>query len=325
MARYNAKESEKHWQAAWNANKCSLRATMRRRNSYVLEMFPYPSGRIHMGHVATTRWAMSSRAFAARRAITCCIRWAGMPSACRRKTPRVETGRQPARLDLRQYRSDARAAEIDRSVHRLGREIATCDAGYYRHQQKLFLDFHKAGLVYRAEAEVNWDPVDQTVLANEQVIDGRGWRSGALGRTAKAVAMVLQDHRLSPTNCWPPSITSSAGRKGATDAEELDRHAPRVALHSLSRRGEHVEGLYDPARYAVRRELRGAVARSSADGAIGSKQTRSSQTFIAECHRIGTSGSGDQTAEKRGYDTGLTAIHPFDPDGSCPSMSRISC
>ena len=92
------------------------------------------------------------------------------------------------------------------------REIATCDPSYYKHQQKMFLDFLKAGLVAREYRKVNWDPVDQTVLANEQVIDGRGWRSGADGRAARSLPVGLQDQRLFARSCWKRSTRSTAGR-----------------------------------------------------------------------------------------------------------------
>ena len=93
------------------------------------------------------------------------------------------------------------------------REIATCDPAYYKHQQKMFLDFLKAGLVAREYRKVNWDPVDQTVLANEQVIDGRGWRSRRRGRAARAVPVVLQDQRLFARTCSTRSTRSTAGRR----------------------------------------------------------------------------------------------------------------
>src|SRR5215471_9955564 len=162
MARYNAKESEKHWQAEWEAR--ALFATPAHSDKpkcYVLEMFPYPSGRIHMGHVRN--YTMGWDGF-------------GLPAenAARDKgvSPRDWTYENIAAM---REQLKMMGLSLDWS-----REFATCDVEYYHQQQKLFVDFYKAGFVQRNEADVNWDPVDMTVLANEQVIDGRGWRSGAI-------------------------------------------------------------------------------------------------------------------------------------------------
>src|ERR1700722_7828616 len=180
MARYNAKESEKSWQAAWDAKNAFVTPNdFTRPKSYILEMFPYPSGRIHMGHVRN--YTMGDVLARFRRAqgfnVLHPMGWDafGLPAenAAREKgvNPREWTYANIAamREQLKQM-----GLAIDWS-----REFATCDPAYYSQQQKLFVDFYRAGLVYRAEADVNWDPVDHTVLANEQVIDGMGWRSGA--------------------------------------------------------------------------------------------------------------------------------------------------
>ncbi len=126
----------------------------------------------------------------------CCIRWDGMPSACRRKTPPCRNKTHPAKWTYENI------ATMKKQLKSMGlsldwsREIATCDPSYYKHQQRMFLDFLKAGLVERKQSKVNWDPVDQTVLANEQVIDGRGWRSGALVEQRELDAVVLQDQQI---------------------------------------------------------------------------------------------------------------------------------
>src|SRR5580698_6281563 len=186
MARYNAKESEKHWQAEWDARALFVTPTLDssqkadKPKCYVLEMFPYPSGRIHMGHVRN--YTMGDVIARFRRAqgynVLHPMGWDafGLPAenAARDKgvSPRDWTYENIAHMreGLKML-----GLSIDWS-----REFATCDPEYYHQQQKLFLQFYKAGFVYRGEADVNWDPVDQTVLANEQVIDGRGWRSGAI-------------------------------------------------------------------------------------------------------------------------------------------------
>jgi len=167
-----------------------------RKKYYVLEMFPYPSGRIHMGHVRN--YTMGDVVARHRRAMGFSVLhpmgWDafGMPAenaAMERKVhPRAWTYQN---IEAMKAQLKSMGLSLD-----WAREIATCDPDYYKHQQKMFLDFLKAGLVERKQSKVNWDPVDQTVLANEQVIDGRGWRSNALVEQARAHPVVLQDHRL---------------------------------------------------------------------------------------------------------------------------------
>ncbi|GER02415.1 hypothetical protein JCM17846_00970 [Iodidimonas nitroreducens] len=180
MSRYNPKVTEAKWQRQWDeAALFRAEQTPDKPKYYVLEMFPYPSGRIHMGHVRNyTIGDVLSRFYMSRGYnVLHPMGWDafGMPA----ENAAMEKGTHPAdwtydniaamRTQLKQV-----GLAIDWS-----REIATCDPSYYGHEQALFLDFMEAGLVYRRESWVNWDPVDQTVLANEQVIDGCGWRSGA--------------------------------------------------------------------------------------------------------------------------------------------------
>src|SRR5246127_1884210 len=179
--RYNAREAELRWQKIWDERGIfATRNDDPRPRYYVLEMFPYPSGRIHMGHVRN--YAMGDVVARYKRArgfnVLHPMGWDafGMPAenaAMERKVhPRAWTYDNIAAMKT-QLKS--MGLSLDWS-----REFATCDPSYYKHQQKMFLDFWRAGLVVRKKSKVNWDPVDQTVLANEQVIDGRGWRSGAL-------------------------------------------------------------------------------------------------------------------------------------------------
>ncbi|MDD3443802.1 MAG: class I tRNA ligase family protein, partial [Zavarzinia sp.] len=179
--RYNPRAAEKKWQAAWEAAD-AFRAGEDTSipKYYVLEMFPYPSGRIHMGHVRN--YAMGDVVARYKRArgfnVLHPMGWDafGMPA----ENAAMERKVHPADWT---YKNIATMRDQLKSMGLSldwSREVATCDPSYYRHEQKLFLDFLKAGLAYRKESLVNWDPVDNTVLANEQVIDGRGWRSGAL-------------------------------------------------------------------------------------------------------------------------------------------------
>ena len=150
------------------------------------------------------------------------------------------------------------------------REFATCSPDYYRHQQKLFLDFLKKGLAYRKSSKVNWDPVDHTVLANEQVIDGRGWRSGALVEQRELTQWFFKITEYADELLGGAGDARAVAREGAPDAGELDRPLRRplvrFALDKKTAPKGHGRGrgLYDAARHAVRRGLRRARARSSA-------------------------------------------------------------
>ncbi len=181
MARYNPKDVEPKWREAWNQAEV-FKAEIRRNQPkyYVLEMFPYPSGRLHMGHVRNYALGDVVARFKRARGFNVLhpMGWDafGLPA----ENAAMERG-----VDPRDWTYDNIARMRD-ELKQLGlsidwsREFATCDVAYYGQQQAWFLDLYKAGLVYRREGLVNWDPVDQTVLANEQVVDGRGWRSGAV-------------------------------------------------------------------------------------------------------------------------------------------------
>jgi leucyl-tRNA synthetase len=181
MARYNAKDSEKRWQQAWNEAGVFLTPENHDKpKCYVLEMFPYPSGRIHIGHVRNYTMGDVLARFKRARGFNVLhpMGWDAFGLPAENAAMREATSSR--QLDLRQHRDDEGPAQVMGLSLDWAREFATCDPSYYGHQQKLFLDFSARGLVLSREAEVNWDPVDNTVLANEQVIDGRGWRSGAL-------------------------------------------------------------------------------------------------------------------------------------------------
>ncbi len=191
--RFNHAEAEGKWQVAWDAaGVARADDDDPREKLYVLEMFPYPSGRIHMGHVRNyTMGDVIARAARAQgKAVLHPMGWDafGMPA----ENAAMERGVHPGEW------TRANIAAMRTQLKSLGfaldwsRELATCEPGYYGHEQALFLDLYAAGLVYRRESEVNWDPVDNTVLANEQVIDGRGWRSGALVERRKLAQWFLK-------------------------------------------------------------------------------------------------------------------------------------
>jgi leucyl-tRNA synthetase len=320
MARYNAKESEKRWQDAWNARQSFAASNdTTKPKSYVLEMFPYPSGRIHMGHVRN--YTMGDVIARFRRSqgynVLHPMGWDafGLPAenAARDKgvNPRDWTYENIAfmRRELKQM-----GLAIDWS-----REFATCDPDYYQHQQRLFVEFFKAGLVYRAEADVNWDPVDQTVLANEQVIDGMGWRSGA----------PVERKKLSQ---WFFKITAYSDELLAA-LDKLDRWPEKVRVMQKNwiGRSEGLKFAFDISTgakldvFTTRPDtLFGAsFVAISPDHPLAedlAKRDPKAAAFIEECHRTGTSEAAIETAEKLGFNTGITAAHPFDASWKLPVM-----
>ncbi|HTC84334.1 MAG TPA: leucine--tRNA ligase [Rhizomicrobium sp.] len=312
MARYNAKEAERHWQAEWEAR--ALFATPGHSDKpkcYVLEMFPYPSGRIHIGHVRN--YTMGDVIARFRRAqgynVLHPMGWDafGLPAenAARDKgvSPRDWTYENIAAM---REQLKMMGLSLDWS-----REFATCDVEYYHQQQKLFLDFYQAGFVYRSEADVNWDPVDMTVLANEQVIDGRGWRSGA----------IVERRKLSQ---WFFKITQFADELLA-GLDSLDNWPDKVRLMQKNWIGKS-EGLRF--QFALSNGEKLDVFTTRPDTLFGAsfvalspdhpltqelaRKDEKLEAFIAECRKTGTAEAEIEKAEKLGYDTGITAAHPFD-------------
>ena len=181
MERYNFKKIEDYWQKEWEKNKSfKSKVDKTKKKFYCLEMFPYPSGKIHMGHVRNYTIGDVLARFKALQGYNVLhpMGWDsfGMPA---------ENAARQNNLDPKTW-TESNISNMKRQLKKLGlsidwdREISTCSPEYYKHQQKFFLDLYDKGLVYRKEEYVNWDPIDQTVLANEQVIDGKGWRSGAI-------------------------------------------------------------------------------------------------------------------------------------------------
>ena len=320
MARYNAKESEQKWQASWNAAKSFLTPTdSSKPKAYVLEMFPYPSGRIHMGHVRN--YTMGDVIARFRRAqgfnVLHPMGWDafGLPAENAARDggvdPRAWTY---ANIDAMRSELQALGLAIDWT-----REFATCDANYYKHQQKLFLDFYHDDLVYRSEADVNWDPVDMTVLANEQVIDGRGWRSGAL----------VERRKLSQ---WFFRITRySQDLLDALDGLEKWPEKVRIMQKNWIGRSEGLRFAFDLSNgtkldvFSTRPDtLFGAsFVALSPDHPLTEELAKTDPKlvdFIAQCRRTGTAEAEIETAEKLGYETGLTAAHPFDPKWKLPVL-----
>jgi leucyl-tRNA synthetase len=318
MARYNAKESEKAWQDAWAAAQVFKTPTDRARpKCYVLEMFPYPSGRIHIGHVRN--YTMGDVIARFRRAqgynVLHPMGWDafGLPAenAAREKgvSPRDWTY---SNITVMRGQLQQMGLALDWS-----REFATCDPAYYKHQQKLFLDFYREGLVYRHEADVNWDPVDETVLANEQVIEGRGWRSGApverkkLAQWFFKITAYSEDllEALDRLERWPEKVR-------LMQKNWIGRSEGLRFVFELSN-GEAVEVFSTRPDTLFGASFLALSPDHPLTEELAAKDARLAE-FVAECRRVGTAEEAIETAEKLGYDTGLSATHPFDVEWRLP-------
>ncbi|BBK45310.1 leucine--tRNA ligase [Allostella vacuolata] len=319
MSRYNVRENEDKWRAAWTERAAfAVTEDSARPKYYVLEMFPYPSGRLHVGHVRNYTMGDVLARYKRARGFNVLhpMGWDafGLPA----ENAAIASKVHPATWtyeNIAVMRDQLRRMGI---AYDWNREIATCHPEYYRHEQKMFLDFLQAGLAYRKESWVNWDPVENTVLANEQVIDGRGWRSGA----------AVERRRLSQ---WFFKITEFADDLLAA-IKTLDRWPERVRLMQ-----ENWIGRSEGARF--RFELAGrddgvevystrpdtlfgasfvAVSPNHPLAEEAARKDPAVAAFIQECSRLGTSEAVIEAAEKLGCDTGLKAIHPFDSSWELP-------
>ncbi len=312
MARYDAKRSEAAWQAAWEAAGC-FRADDggTRPKYYVLEMFPYPSGRIHMGHVRVYTIGDVIARYKRARGLDVLhpMGWDafGMPA----ENAAMEQGVHPARWTWDNIAVMRRQLKSMGLSYDWRREVATCSPDYYRHEQAMFLDLLERGMAYRAEAWVNWDPVERTVLANEQVIDGKGWRSGAavekrslpqwMFRITDYAADLLES--LDGMTRWPDSVRTM-------QANWIGRSEGAAVRFRLAGRDDRLETfttrpdtLFGASFCALSPDHPLAAACAKTDPALAA--------FIAECRHTGTSEAALEKAEKRGCDTGLRALHPF--------------
>jgi leucyl-tRNA synthetase len=320
---YDFAAAERHWQGVWEARECFLapESPTGRPKYYVLEMFPYPSGKIHVGHVRN--YTMGDVIARYKKAqgydVLHPMGWDafGLPA----ENAARDNGADPAAW------TRANIAHMRAELKRVGlaidwtREFATCDPEYYGAGQKLFLDMLAAGLVERRFSYVNWDPVDNTVLANEQVIDGRGWRSGAMVEKRQLAQWFLKitdyaEELLEGLNSlprWPERVKlmqhNWIGR--STGAEiEFPVRAPIAGIGSVTVYTTRPDTLFGMSFLAIAPEhpLAQAVAAGRPEVA----------SFIAACAAQGTSEAAIETAEKRGIDTGLTVAHPFIEGASFP-------
>ncbi|OLP60395.1 leucine--tRNA ligase [Xaviernesmea oryzae] len=322
--RYNHRDAEPRWQAAWDDQ--SIFKTDNadpREKYYVLEMFPYPSGRVHMGHVRN--YTMGDVVARYKRArgfnVLHPMGWDafGMPA----ENAAMERGVHPATWTYQNI------ASMKAQLKRMGlsldwsREFATCDVAYYAQQQALFLDFLDKGLVYRKQSKVNWDPVDNTVLANEQVVDGRGWRSGALVEQRELTQWFFRitdfaDDLLSSLDTldqWPEKVRlmqkNWIGRsEGLSIRWQIVPNARAGDATEVEVYTTRPDTLFGASFLAIAADHPLARALSETNAEI--------DAFCAETRHAGTSLAAQETAEKKGIDTGLKVRHPLDPSWELP-------
>ena len=319
MSRYNAKDTEEKWQKRWDDAGCfTVQEETSREKYYVLEMFPYPSGKIHMGHVRNYTIGDVVARYKRAKGLNVLhpMGWDafGLPA----ENAAMERGIHPASWTYDNIATMRDQLKLMGLSLDWSREIATCHPGYYAHQQRLFVEMMGADLVYRKESSVNWDPVDHTVLANEQVIDGKGWRSGALIERRKLSQWFFKItafsdellEALDGLDRWPEKVRTMQrnwiGRsEGATVDFRIDGRDDRLTVFTT--RPDTLFGASFCA-LAANHPLAAELAESNPDAAV----------FIAECNRLGTSEEAIETAEKQGFDTGLVVQHPFLPDTRLP-------
>ncbi len=322
MARYEPSQSEALWQKAWaDAEVFRARRDESKRKYYVLEMFPYPSGRIHMGHVRnyTMGDVVARTKIAQGYSVLHPMGWDafGMPA----ENAAMERGGHPKTWTY------GNIADMKAQMRPLGlsidwtREFATCDPEYYGQQQAMFIDMMAAGLVYRKNAVVNWDPVDMTVLANEQVIDGRGWRSGAMVERRELTQWFfkISDYSeelltaLDGLKDWPEKVRimqanwigQSRGLQFAFETKGAPQGFERLEVYTT-----RPDTLMGASFAAISPDHPLARALEAGNPAVAA--------FVAECRRIGTSEEALEKAEKRGLDTGITVRHPLDQAWELP-------
>jgi len=312
LSRFNPLKADAAWQKVWEENRTfAARDDSSKPKSYVLEMFPYPSGRIHMGHVRNYTMGDVLARFRRMKGMEVLhpMGWDafGMPAENAAMEKKVHPGSW----------TRANIATMKAQLKRLGfaldwtREVATCEPEYYGHEQAIFLDFFENGLVYRKESAVNWDPVDMTVLANEQVIDGRGWRSGALVERRK-----LSQWFLKITQFADDLLTGVQGLEHWPDKVKLMQEnwigkSEGLEFHWSLSDGEQLTV------YTTRPDtiFGASFVAIAADHPIAQKLAEGNpevQAFIERCKQGGTTAAELETQEKLGFDTGITATHPFD-------------
>ena len=320
MNRYNFKEVESKWQKKWIEEKTySVKTDKKKKKFYCLEMFPYPSGKIHMGHVRNYSLGdvLARYKFMDNYNVLHPMGWDafGMPA---------ENAARQNRLDPADWTKE-NISMMKSQLKKLGlsidwdREISTCDPNYYKHQQRFFLELYKKGLVYRKENYVNWDPVEQTVLANEQVIDGKGWRSGAIVQRKKLnqwffnISKFSEDllKGLDKLKNWPDKVkTMQKNWIGKSFGCEVDfkiiGNAQIDKVKVFTTRPDTLFGF--------------SFLALSVDHPLSKfyENDKNFKVFKDQCSKTGTTEESIAQAEKIGFKTDLIAQNPLDPKNTAP-------
>jgi leucyl-tRNA synthetase len=311
--RYNPQVNESKWQNIWK-EKQSFKAVedANKPKYFVMSMFPYPSGRIHMGHVRN--YTLSDVVARYKRALGFNVLhpmgWDafGLPA----ENAARDRGVHPSKWTHENIKNMRRELDSMGLALDWSREVTTCDPSYYKHQQKLFLDFLKAGIAYRKESWVNWDPVDNTVLANEQVIDGKGWRSGADIEKRKLAQWCFKItgyveallDGLQTLDRWPEKVRLMQENWIGKSQGAKVKFALQDSSDSVEVFTTRPDTLFGASFVAI-----------SANHPLASRLAKKDDklaAFIDDCNRVGTSEAAIETAEKLGYDTGLKVAHVFD-------------
>ncbi len=331
MSRYNFREVEPKWRERWAKAKL-FRAlapdeAMGKPKCYVLEMFPYPSGRIHVGH--SRNYTMGDVVARFRRMTGANVLhpmgWDafGLPA----ENAAMERGVHPGAWTRQNIETMKAQLELLGLSLDWSRELATCEPQYYKHQQRMFLAFWKKGLVYRKKQKVNWDPIDRTVLANEQVVDGKGWRSGATVETRELEQWVFRVtayaddllEKIETLDRWPDKVrlmqANWIGKSHGAKVWWPLAEAPAFLTGGHARDPVEVfttrpDTLYGASFIALAPDhpLTRAIAQHRPDVAA----------FMAECASLGTSEADIEKAEKKGVDLGVRVKHPFDESWTLP-------
>jgi leucyl-tRNA synthetase len=316
---YNFKSTENKWQKSWDEqNVFACSADQSKPKYYVLEMFPYPSGRIHMGHLRN--YTIGDVVARYKRALGFNVLhpmgWDafGLPA----ENAAIENNVHPAKWTYENI------AYMRGQLKKIGfsydwsREVSTCSPEYYQHEQRMFLDFYSNGLAYQKEAMVNWDPIDNTVLANEQVVDGRGWRSGAIVERKKLRQWFLKisDYSedllqsLATLTGWPEKVRTMQERwigksEGLRILFEVKGKAEPLDVYTT-----RPDTIFGAAFCAI-------ASNHPISLQIGEKNAEA-KAFIEECNKLGMAEEIIEKTEKRGFDTGLKIVHPFDSSIELP-------
>ncbi|MDC1169088.1 leucine--tRNA ligase [Candidatus Pelagibacter ubique] len=320
MDRYNFKIVEEKWQKFWNENKTfSTKVDKSKKKFYCLEMFPYPSGKIHMGHVRNYTIGDVLARFKALQGYNVLhpMGWDsfGMPAenAARQNNLDPKTWTES---NIKTMRSQLKKLGLSIDWHK---EISTCSPEYYKHQQEFFLDLYDKGLVYRKENYVNWDPVDQTVLANEQVVDGKGWRSGAIVERKKLNQWFFNISKFSEEllqgldglDNWPNKVKvmqkNWIGKSFGCEVEfKIESEKPIESIKCYTTRPDTLFGF--------------SFLALSVDHPLAKyyEEDKKFQEFKKECSKTGTTEESIASAEKLGFKTDLIAVNPLDKDMKVP-------